>query len=200
MAEHQRLYRYRVDRKEDSSHFSCERSCMMRYVHVALVIIRNLYIVVMVLPLWLWSAAYRYHFPGFGWLDGSRGIFSVLALFYGAFGLWFFAERAVEVHYSGKPSKGLTISILVIALTLFVAYLGAVIDRGRSGLGTALFFIGIDALPLILFICIGVLSKELLWKNSASRWLWVRTRVCACGRRSFLPWLKHRSPLTAILW
>ena len=133
---------------------------MMRYVHVALVIIRNLYIVVMFLPLWLWSAAYRYHFPGFGWLDGSWGVFSVLALFYGAFGLWFFAERAVEAHYSGKPSKGLTISVWVIALTLFVACLGAVMDRGRNGWGNGLFLIGIDALPLILLFCIQAFSVE----------------------------------------
>jgi hypothetical protein len=132
----------------------------MRYVHTALVIIRNLYITVMFLPLWLWSAAYRYQFFGLNWLDASWYVFSILALLYGAFGLWFFAELAVKAHYSGKPSKGLTISVWAIAVTLFVICLGAVIDRGRNGWGNGLFLAGIDALPLILLFCIQAYSLE----------------------------------------
>src|SRR5258708_5128942 len=117
----------------------------MRYVHIVLVGIRNIYVAVMFLPLWLWSAAYRYGFFERSWLNASWNTFSILALLYGAFGLWFFAERAVETHYSGKssksltvsiaegvveahysekPSRGLTVSVWAIAVTLFVACFG----------------------------------------------------------------------------
>jgi general stress protein CsbA len=141
---------------------------MMQYVRTAgviiqtaLLVIRNLYITVMFLPLWLWSAAYRYEdeFAGtFRWLNASWSAFSILALLYGAFGLWFFAEKAVETHYSGKPSKGLVASVWAVAITLFVACLGAAIDQGNNGWGKGLFIAGIDALPLILLFCIQAYS------------------------------------------
>jgi hypothetical protein len=122
----------------------------MRAVHVILVVIRNLYITVVVLPLWIWSAIYR-AVPGALRLSSPYWVaFSVLALFYGAFGLWFFTERAVEAHYTGKPSTSLNISVYAIAVTLFIACLGAVVDRGSNGWGNFLFVLGIDLLPLIL--------------------------------------------------
>ena len=132
----------------------------MRLLHTLLIMCRNLYILVMFLPLWIWSAAYRYSFLDSSWLKTSWTAFSILALFYGAFGLWFFAERAVVAHYSGKPSRGLTISVWAIASTLFLTCLGAALDQGTQGWGRALFLVGTDALPLILLFCIEVYSYE----------------------------------------
>lgn len=86
-------------------------------------------------------------------------MFSVLALLYGAFGLWFFAERAVEAHYAGKPSRSLKISVWAISVSLFVACLGAVIDRRSQEWGNTLFLVGIDVLPLILLWSIQAYSR-----------------------------------------
>lgn len=128
-------------------------------LQITLIIIRNLYITVMFLPLWLWSAAYRYE-NEISWLKASWGIFSILALLYGAFGLWFFAEKAVEAHYSGKPSKGLEGSVWAVAITLFLACLGAAINQGNNGWGKGLFIAGIDALPLLLLFCVQAYSMS----------------------------------------
>ncbi|MBO0780987.1 MAG: hypothetical protein J2P37_19365 [Ktedonobacteraceae bacterium] len=132
----------------------------METVQAILMGVRNLYIVVMFLPLWLWSAIYRYQLPGFHWLEESWNAFSILALLYGALGLWFFAQLAVEAHYAGKPHKALTVSVWAIAITLFVACLGAVIDQGSKGWGSGLFFLGIDALPLVMLFCLQAHTLE----------------------------------------
>lgn len=132
----------------------------MRVIHTALVVIRNLYIGIMFLPLWIWSAIYRSVPGALNFSNATWGAFCVLALLYGAFGLWFFAERAVKAHYQGQPSRSLNISVWAIAITLFVACLGAVIDQGSNGWGKALFLIAIVLLPLVLLYSLFALGHN----------------------------------------
>lgn len=140
----------------------------MRVVHMTLVFFRNLYIAVMFLPLWIWSAVYRAVPGALNFSTATWGTFCVLALLYGAFGLWFFAERAVKAHYEGKPSRGLNISVWAIAITLFAACLGAVIDQGSNGWGKAMFLIGIVLLPLVLLYSILAMGP-IMPKREASK-------------------------------
>lgn len=123
----------------------------MRAFHLVMVGLRNLYIAIMFLPLWIWSALIRYNPAGWKWPYEHWDVLSVLVLLYGAFGLWYFAERAVVAHYAGKSTIGLTLCVWGIALTLFAECLGAVVARGSAtGWGSAVFAIGTLALPLIL--------------------------------------------------
>ena len=123
----------------------------MRALHLTMVGLRNLYIALMFLPLWIWSALIRYNPGGWKWPAEHWDVLSVLVLLYGAFGLWYFAERAVIAHYAGKSTTGLTLCVWGIAITLFAECLGAVVARGSTtGWGSAVFAIGTLALPLIL--------------------------------------------------
>ena len=123
----------------------------MRVFHLVMVGLRNLYIAIMFLPLWIWSALIRYNPTGWKWPYEHWDMLSVLVLLYGAFGLWYFAERAVVAHYAGKSTTGLTLCVWGIAITLFAECLGAVVDRGSTtGWGSVVFAIGTVALPLIL--------------------------------------------------
>lgn len=123
----------------------------MRALHLTMVGLRNLYIALMFLPLWIWSAFIRYNPLGWTWPAQHWDLLSVLILLYGAFGLWYFAERAVVAHYAGKSATGLTACVWAIAITLFAECLGAVVSRGTtSNWGSYVFAIGTVALPLIL--------------------------------------------------
>ena len=123
----------------------------MRLIYDLGRIIRNLYIGIMFLPLWLGSALFRVPgVPAPQWLRDHWTLFSILVFVQGALMLWYFAEELVKEQREGKPARTLVIGCVVLAGTLFVIGLGAILKINGITWGEGLFFAGTLASPLFI--------------------------------------------------
>lgn len=129
-------------------------------LRTALIFLRNGYLFVMVIPLWLWSVAFRASIDSPSlkqWIAENIDIYLVLTLILGAFGLWYFADESAEARREGKPQKSRVISVKVVEITMFVFCLGFVIEHWNHSVGDLLVYIGAFSLPLVIFGCFQVI-------------------------------------------
>jgi predicted permease len=121
-----------------------------------LMIIRNWYVMVMSLPLWLWSVYYdvsgsqNVHWV---WLENQWSILCILVFLYGALAIWFFAEHAVETYIEEKHVPRSSVGyVWGLSITLFVAVLGAVLNSDGIVWGLAFFKLGLVILPIVAIL------------------------------------------------
>ncbi|GER88908.1 hypothetical protein KDW_30700 [Dictyobacter vulcani] len=122
---------------------------------------RNIYITVMFIPLWIGSALFRV--PGVAapqWLQDHWVLFSILVFLQGALMLWYFVELLIKEQRKGKQTRTLAISCFVLAGTLFVIGLGAILKSNGIAWGEGLLFAGTIASPLFVIWILSVYSHE----------------------------------------
>ena len=113
--------------------------------------LRNLYVGIMFIPLWIGSALFRVPgVPAPQWLQDHWTLFSILVFLQGTLMLWFFVELLVKEHNEGKHVRVLAISCFVLAGTLFLISLGAILKSNGIAWGEGLFFAGTIASPLFV--------------------------------------------------
>lgn len=113
--------------------------------------LRNLYVGIMFIPLWIGSALFRVPgVPAPQWLQDHWTLFSILVFLQGTLMLWFFVELLVKEHHEGKRIRTLAISCFVLAGTLFLIGLGAILKSNGIAWGEGLFFGGTIASPLFV--------------------------------------------------
>jgi hypothetical protein len=126
-----------------------EGKLKVQYVKKCVVRFRNFYTALMILPLWLWSIYYRTGQTGvhWKWLEAQWNLACILVMLEGALTIWQYAEMAVKKQYQGEDNGLLIGGLWALALTVFIASVGATIAANGTYWGKGLFLIGVLLIP-----------------------------------------------------
>ena len=128
----------------------------MRDTYEFLKWLRNLYVGLLVIPLWLWSAYYRIdpsfiQFPHIFWIERDWNLLCVLVFTHGSLTLWQYVEKLTDAFIQKKPFKILVGSVWALAITLFITGIGAILKSDGIAWGYGLLAAGTIGLPLFVF-------------------------------------------------
>lgn len=124
----------------------------MQKVKGFIVGLRDFYVILMVIPLWLCSVYYRIlPVPHIAWIDNNWNIICTLIYLHGWLALWQYIDKANDAQKESKTRKVAAGSVWWLAITLFLTSLGAVLNSNGVTWGYILFRVGIVAMPLFVF-------------------------------------------------
>lgn len=118
-------------------------------------IMRNIYVVVMMLPLWAITAYYRYVAELPSSTPQSMQVpwlLSLLVFVYGVAVLSIYIERLEEKRHRGEKTKGVIVRLIILFFLLALSTTGSILINQKIALGQALFWVGTVILPITVLI------------------------------------------------
>jgi hypothetical protein len=137
----------------------------MRYIGGVLTWFRDLYVGVLVIPLWLWSVYYRVdpsftQIPHIAWIEKNWNLLCVVIFTHGALALWQYAEKANQARAEQKPAMFVTGCVWALAIALFLTGLGAILKSNGVPWGYGFLAGGVIGMPLLVFWIFGYQAYE----------------------------------------
>lgn len=133
----------------------------MRYLKGFLIWFRDVYVVLMVVPLWLWSVYYRViPAPHIDWIDKNWNLLCLLVFTHGALALWQYAEKVVKARDEHTVSSWQTANVWLLSLALFLTGIGAILKSNGVFWGEGLLAFGVIGIPVFVLWLLGYSAYE----------------------------------------
>ena len=114
--------------------------------------LRDFYVGLMLIPLWLWTVYYRIlPTPHIAWVDDHWNLLCTLVFIHGTLALWQYGEKVAQAHAQQRSTRTLTGSVWILAVTLFLIGIGAILKSNGVFWGYGLLIFGTIVLPLLVF-------------------------------------------------